>query len=867
MKAQEYLSKVLIATAALTVLRMIPGLFIGQPLSTELVAWSVLSNFLVSAFFIYCILRSPWSGMKLLTTVFLVNFVIADFNVLIEAIFFSIEIARVKAIEMLTGGFIVTLLFALIVVVLVNRMWRPTGDVTEPPGRRRWHQWLWRIVVCVIVYVILYFTAGAMIFPYVREFYECKALPDLSQILLMQVFRGLLYVCAAIPLVRMFNVRRFEAAFLTGLAFSILGGVAPLIIPNPYMPANIRLVHGFEVGISNFLFGVIAGLLLFGIRPRRIDPTEQEGAGERKNVVRPRKEERGMHLRVASSWVSTILTSLVILCLQPELASQDQHFQKLHFSTWGSTPPKIGALLSDQTAQKILFATRRGARSIGQIAVTIGEADTLVEARIKELAQVDLVKGKDKGWVSNIGLFDENDMREVERLGLAYAARQAEILKAEIPGLKRLYGRTTLSRSFPWDEVSLIIVGAFLSDFCVVDRIPYRSDNLVFAREVDPTLAFEGGGKEWFGVGYVISGKTFPAQKWNFYQNSYSLYKGGLSRFGYFRGIDEKRKGPPRGPENFAGAAEGRILFALADGDLDFQQLETQTHLNKERLARTLDELMAFDLPAVIVREGKYRTTIPILTASDFNLLLPELDRIGERIFREIRIAHAKERWERAKKNGSGFIIPSNIIDIFVRDKAIQILVESRTLTPVPSPPVSWNFGVWGWKGFLPMREQILRNVQPDLFLKTAISSAEMKVIEESNAMKSRILGGERLLDLSSPTRAYLTRLSGWYHSDSNCLKSVEVPWNETAQSTFERPESRRRAEYLAMLDIVRMRLPEGDPKDGDVVPIFTSEEDTHVYFYYRGGWRFLYRTAYTWLWNQDVEEYLREGMSELEQK
>ena len=583
-------------------------------------------------------------------------------------------------------------------------------------------------------------------------------------------------------------------------------------------------------------------------------------------VGEQRKEEQGLNPTLPSRWVSITVTLIVVLSLLPELVSQE-HFHKLNFSTWGSTPPIVGALLNDQAVQKILFAIRREAQSVRKIAETIGEPDTVVEARIKKLTQVDLVKGKDGGWISNIGVFDESDVREAERLGLMYAEKQAGILRAEIPGLKKYYDRTILSRSFPWHEVSLIIVGAFLSDFCVVDRIPWRTENLGFARELDPTIAFEGSGRGWCGVVYPALDRMFPAQKWNFYQNSYSLYKGGLSRFGYFRGIDEKRKGPPRGPENFAGAAEGRILFALADGDRDFQQLETQTHLKKERLARTLDGLMAFDPPAVILREGKYRTAVPILTASDFNLLLPELDRIAERIFREIRIAHVRERWERAKKNGSGFIFPSNMVDIFVRDKAIQILVEDGTLTPVPSPPVGWNFGVWGWKGFLPMREQIIRNVQPDLFLKTPVSSTEKRIIEESNALKSRIISGEKLLDLSSPANAFLTRLSGWHHSDSNCLKSVEVPWNEPAQTIFERPESRRRAEYLTMLDIVRIRLPEGDPKDGDVVPIFTSEEDTHVYFYYKGGWRFLYRTAYTWLWNQDLEEYLRERMNQLEHR
>jgi hypothetical protein len=272
----QYVSKTLIAAAALTVLRMISELLIGQPLSGELVSWLLLSNILVSAFFVYCILRSSWSGIRLLAAAFFVNFVIADFNVFIEAIFFSIEIARATAIGMLTSGFVVTLLFTFILVTLLGKLRPSAGEAAPHLERKRWSQWLWRIVVCVFAYVFLYFMAGAIIFPYVREFYEGKVLPSLSQILLMQILRGFLYVCAAIPLARMLNVRRFEAAVLTGLAFSILGAVAPLIVPNPYMPANIRLVHGFEVGISNFIFGLIAGLLLYAKRPQAYPDKSRE---------------------------------------------------------------------------------------------------------------------------------------------------------------------------------------------------------------------------------------------------------------------------------------------------------------------------------------------------------------------------------------------------------------------------------------------------------------------------------------------------------------------------------------------------------------------------------------------------------------
>jgi hypothetical protein len=65
-------------------------------------------------------------------------------------------------------------------------------------------------------------------------------------------------------LVRSLAASRREAALLTGLVFSVIGGVAPLLVPNPYMPASIRMVHLAEVGVSNLLYGALCGWVLAG---------------------------------------------------------------------------------------------------------------------------------------------------------------------------------------------------------------------------------------------------------------------------------------------------------------------------------------------------------------------------------------------------------------------------------------------------------------------------------------------------------------------------------------------------------------------------------------------------------------------------
>ena len=57
----------------------------------------------------------------------------------------------------------------------------------------------------------------------------------------------------------MFRLPRWSGALAVGLAFTLVSGVATLIIPNPFFPDSVRWVHFGEVTSSNFVFGVVVG--------------------------------------------------------------------------------------------------------------------------------------------------------------------------------------------------------------------------------------------------------------------------------------------------------------------------------------------------------------------------------------------------------------------------------------------------------------------------------------------------------------------------------------------------------------------------------------------------------------------------------
>jgi hypothetical protein len=59
----------------------------------------------------------------------------------------------------------------------------------------------------------------------------------------------------------MLRLNGWSAALSVGLTFTILSGVATLILPNPFFPDAVRWAHFCEVTSSNFVFGCVVGLV------------------------------------------------------------------------------------------------------------------------------------------------------------------------------------------------------------------------------------------------------------------------------------------------------------------------------------------------------------------------------------------------------------------------------------------------------------------------------------------------------------------------------------------------------------------------------------------------------------------------------
>jgi hypothetical protein len=402
--------------------------------------------------------------------------------------------------------------------------------------------------------------------------------------------------------------------------------------------------------------------------------------------------------------ISISLIILVSFCIiKPTIAQSNkkEDFPKFEFETWGSAPSRdIYKLSYENSVQKILYTIKDNALSAKEIAAKTGDEESLVLEKLKELKKYYLVSEEEKKWISNIPLYTEKELMEAEKIGLKYAEKEAEILRNAIPKLKKTYEKTAVSRYFPWNEVSLIIAGALLADFCVMDRIPFRPEN--YSEDLQPQMEKPDGGK-WQYTGYEILPKSASIRKWRFYQNVYEREMGATSMFGY---LEAKRKPPTTQQLDISSEIMRTVFIAFADGPLSFTEIQKQTELNEENLQKTLKGLENFAPPAVILKGGKYYPQIPIFSESDLYMLVSECDKVAENIFKNAVLPFNEKLKERAKELGCRWPLPKRQ---FVRDKALQMLIEEGLIGPLQESPVDWSFGVWGWKGNLLLWEELTK--------------------------------------------------------------------------------------------------------------------------------------------------------------
>ncbi len=260
MKTNFLLSSAL-GALVLTSLSIIFDFAIGRIMTLDVIGWMLVSNILISAILGLTIRNNVLHGWKLVLSVFLIYFLIGHFSLLIEAYIFNVT-ERQQTLLIILQGFVIALISSPILVLLFGKWKGEERRLDFSP--RTGLSWVWRILVGDLLYVFFYLLAGFIlysVYPQLMDFYGDKV-PPFSTMINTQFFRATIFIGVAVLITRTVELSLFQRALLIGSLFAVIGGLAPLMVPdNEIMPAYIRFGHAFEVGISNFLFGFILTFL------------------------------------------------------------------------------------------------------------------------------------------------------------------------------------------------------------------------------------------------------------------------------------------------------------------------------------------------------------------------------------------------------------------------------------------------------------------------------------------------------------------------------------------------------------------------------------------------------------------------------
>ncbi len=224
---------------------------------------------------------SRWYGWKLILSMSAAFYLVVTLVTQLEAWYFllGITIGPELMLRLFLQGIPTAFVFIPLAVLVMGRVRaRANGVIPPVMAPMPLQQWLWKLSIIYVAYLVLYFAAGYFIAwqnPEVRAFYGSPgdALPFLQQMAHIfrddpwltpyQLLRTLIWVAGAYPIIRGSRLPLWQTALIVGLALSIPQNIGH-ILPNPLIPLNsVRMSHLIETASSTFVFGIILTWLLY----------------------------------------------------------------------------------------------------------------------------------------------------------------------------------------------------------------------------------------------------------------------------------------------------------------------------------------------------------------------------------------------------------------------------------------------------------------------------------------------------------------------------------------------------------------------------------------------------------------------------
>jgi hypothetical protein len=276
----DYAWRILLATFLLTAISFVSWrylvrlneVFSADVEPREMFLWLLVSYLLTIGVLTYPTVRSRWSGTQLASAIFVVYFGVNYFMVFSRVLLLAPRaMDPSEAALMVAHGFLVSLLFSFVLVLLMGRMHEHQTVAESTRLHLPALEWLWKLAVCAGVLVLMHVLSCKLLWPLgLGEYYGEAGARPLNQRIAIEAGRGLLLVAFILPVVKMLKGDRFDAAMACALLLSVLGAVAGLVIPSSRVGSDyLRIMLLLEGGITLFIYGFLVGYL-FSRRPARV---------------------------------------------------------------------------------------------------------------------------------------------------------------------------------------------------------------------------------------------------------------------------------------------------------------------------------------------------------------------------------------------------------------------------------------------------------------------------------------------------------------------------------------------------------------------------------------------------------------------
>lgn len=194
-------------------------------------------------------------------------FVIQWFNPMLEGFFFTTMLTEFTLLAGLIFGVLISSFHAVLVAILFPLSQPSSLLQTELQGyfnQKSWRSWLWRVALSSTSFLLIYYTIGHIISPLVIPFYLSLEyglrVPSVGIIIGLEFFRGFLYIIILLPILATLKTDPKRKWILIAVLLYVPG--IAFLLPDPTLPALLRVIHGTELLIDSLIIGAIITYLL-----------------------------------------------------------------------------------------------------------------------------------------------------------------------------------------------------------------------------------------------------------------------------------------------------------------------------------------------------------------------------------------------------------------------------------------------------------------------------------------------------------------------------------------------------------------------------------------------------------------------------